>query len=96
VDDGGKVHEKGVTHGLDDYPVMFSNRLLDNLIVNIQQPQHTGFIAAHLTAKAHHIGEHNRGQAPSFRMHCDTGLFLHGDVLFCWRCLAVNRSPSHG
>ena len=44
--------------------VMLRNRLLDDLIMNIQQPQHTGFIAAHLTAKADDVGEHDRGESP--------------------------------
>ena len=37
--------------------------LLDDLVMHGQQPQHAGFIAAHLAAEAHHVGEHNGGQA---------------------------------
>ena len=39
---------------------LFQPRL--ELIVHLQQPQHAGFVAAHLAAKAHHVGEHDGGQ----------------------------------
>ena len=29
--------------------------------MEVQQPQHTGFIRAHLAAKADDVGEHDRG-----------------------------------
>jgi len=41
---------------------MLSDSLLDDLVVCLQQPQHAGFVAAHLAAEADHIGEHDRGQ----------------------------------
>ena len=36
--------------------------LLDELVVHIEQPQHAGFIRAHLVAKTHDVGEHDRRQ----------------------------------
>jgi hypothetical protein len=58
---GGKVHQEGITNRFDDCAVMVSDRLVDYLIVNIQQPQHAGFVAAHLTAEADDVGKHDRG-----------------------------------
>ena len=61
VDDRGKVNEEGVTDGFDDMPVVNTHCLLDNLIVNLQQPQHPRFVRSHLTTKADNVGEHDRG-----------------------------------
>jgi hypothetical protein len=62
VDDGGEINEKSVTHGLDDRAMMCADSLVNNLIMDIKLPQHAGFIAAHLAAEAHDVGEHDRGQ----------------------------------
>ncbi len=42
--------------------VMLGHCLLDELIMDVQQPQHAGFVAAHLAAEADDVGEHDRGQ----------------------------------
>ena len=62
MDDGREVYQKGIPNGLDDRAMMFSHRLLDDLIMHFQQPQHAGFVAAHLAAKADDVGEHDRRQ----------------------------------
>jgi hypothetical protein len=46
--------------------MIFGHCLLDELIMEIKQPQHAGFIAAHLTAKARDVGEHDRGELAGF------------------------------
>ena len=66
MDDGGKVHQEGIADGFDDRAVMRSHRLLDELIMDVQQPQRAGFIAAHLAAKADDVGEHDRRQLARF------------------------------
>ena len=96
VDDGGKVDQEGIADSLDDRAVMRSYGLLNNLIMDVQQPQHAGFIGSHLAAKADDVGEHDRRQPPSLRVHRAAGVVLHRSGLFCWRCLAVNRPlPLH-
>jgi len=40
-----------------------SDYLLNHLIMEGQQPEHPGFVAAHWAAAAHDVGEHDRGQA---------------------------------
>ena len=60
MNDGGKVDEKRIPDGFDDVPVMDTHCLLDNLVMNIEQPQHAGFIRAHLPTKADDVGEHDR------------------------------------
>src|SRR2546425_12205459 len=57
-----KVHQKGIPDCLDYVAMTLSHGLLDELIMHLQQPQHTGFISTHLAAEAHHVGEHDRGQ----------------------------------
>jgi hypothetical protein len=42
--------------------MMLCDRPLDEVVMDFQQAQHAGFIAAHLAAKAHDIGEHDRRQ----------------------------------
>ena len=47
VDDGGKVHQKGITHGFDHRAMMGSHSLLNHLIMNVKQPQRdAGFRSA--------------------------------------------------
>ena len=90
---GGEVHQKGVPDGLDHCPMMLSDRSLDKLVMRVQPPQHAGLIASHLATKAHDIREHDRRQPPILGLYRAAGVFLHGYELFCWPCLAVNRSP---
>src|SRR6266540_2916957 len=66
MDDGGKVHQKGITDSFYDRAMMRSHSLLNNLIVEVEQAQHMGFIRAHLPAKVHHVGEHDGRQLASF------------------------------
>ena len=80
VDDGGEVDQKGVAHGFDHRTVMFSHCVLDKLVVDVEQPQHAGFVAAHLAAKADDVGEHDRGQR---RVSVCTVRFFHVCGLFC-------------
>jgi hypothetical protein len=47
--------------------VMFTHGLVEELIMDVEQPHHAGFIRAHLAAEANDVSEHNRGQPPSFR-----------------------------
>ena len=61
--------------------------------MDVQQPQHAGFVAAHLAAKADDVGEHDRGQSPIFSMHSAAGVVIHRYGLFGWRCLTVNQPP---
>ncbi len=67
MDDGGKVHEKGITDGFDDVAMMVSHCLLDNLIMDFQQPQHAGFVRPHLATKADDVREHDRRQLAGLR-----------------------------
>jgi len=38
VDYGGEVHQEGITDGLNDVAVILSHSLLDDLVVDGQQP----------------------------------------------------------
>jgi hypothetical protein len=66
VDDGGEVYQEGVTDGLDDLSLVLSDSLSDKLVMDFQQPQGAGFVAAHLAAKADDVSEHDRGQFAHF------------------------------
>jgi hypothetical protein len=90
VNNGGEVHEEGIPNGLDDRAVMFSNGPLDNLIMDVKEPQHAGFIAAHLAAKTHHVGEYDGGQPSVLRVYRAAEAFLHGYGLFCRHRKSVN------
>jgi hypothetical protein len=57
--------------------MMFSHSVLDELIMHLQQPQHAGFVAAHLAAEAYDVGEHHRRQATRFRCCCLCGFLRH-------------------
>jgi hypothetical protein len=59
----GEIDQERIPNGFDDVAVMGPHGLLDELIMDVQQAQHADFIAAHLTAEAHDVGEHDRGQA---------------------------------
>jgi len=45
--------------------MMLSYGLLDDLVMDVQQPQHAGFSGAHLAAKADDVGEHDGRQLTS-------------------------------
>src|SRR5262245_58836569 len=77
VDDGGKIHQKGIPDAFADRAVMRGDSVLDSLIMHIQQPQGASLVAAHLTAKADDVGEHDRRQPPSLCARCVTGIVLH-------------------
>ncbi len=61
------VARGGVTtvFGGDD-AVMVRHGMADELIMDIQQAQHAGFIAAHVAAEADDVGEHDRRQLADF------------------------------
>src|SRR5262245_4851246 len=59
-----EVHQEAITHGLDDLAVMIGDRLVDNLIMNCEYPQHASFVSAHLAAEANDVGKHN-GSKPA-------------------------------
>src|SRR4051794_35895547 len=63
VDDRRKVHQEPIAHGLDDLAVMVSDRLVDDLIMDGEHFEHTGFIGPHQAAKADDVRKHNRGEA---------------------------------
>ena len=46
--------------------------------MHVEQAQHTGFVAAHLPAKAHHVGEHDRRQLTGLGRLCAPRLHAHG------------------
>jgi hypothetical protein len=76
--DRGKIDQEGIANGFNDRAMVRGYGLLDNLIVNIQQAQHTGFVAAHLAAEAHDVGEHNRGQPPMLCESRPGAVLWHG------------------
>jgi hypothetical protein len=90
VDDGGKVHQKGITDSFDDHTTMRSHGLLNNLIVDVEQPQHAGFIRAHLPAKAHHVGKHDGRQLASFGSCRRRRLSAHGGDYVVFSSLLSN------
>jgi len=78
MDYGGEVHEEGIADGLDDMAVVVGHRPLDELVMEVQQPQHPAFVAPHLAAEVHDVREHDRGQ-PSRLCGPRAGAFLcHG------------------
>jgi hypothetical protein len=36
--DRGKVHEEGITHHFDDVPLIFRDGVLDDLVMQVEQP----------------------------------------------------------
>jgi hypothetical protein len=54
---------------------MSLRRVLNDLVVNFQQPQHAGFVAAHLAAEAHDVREHDRRQTASLDLRGITHTF---------------------
>jgi len=56
-----EVYQEGIPDRLDDRAVMCGDSLLDNPVMDSQQSQHAGLVTAHLAAKAHDVGKHDRG-----------------------------------
>jgi len=52
VDDGGKVDQERIADGFDHVAVMGIHRLVDELIVDLKQSQHPGFICTDCLATA--------------------------------------------
>ena len=78
VDDGRKIDQEGIADGFDDVPVMSAHGLLNQLIMDIEQPQHAGFVRAHLAAEADNIGKHDCSE-PSMLCACHAaGVVIHG------------------
>ena len=69
MNDGRKIDQEGIPDGFDDCAMTIGDCPLDNLIMNIQQPQHPPFVRAHLATKAHDVGEHDRGQTAGLGLH---------------------------
>jgi hypothetical protein len=57
---GRKIDQERILNGFDDVPVMLHDGVLDEPVMHLQQPQHAGFVSAHLTAEAHDVREHDR------------------------------------
>jgi hypothetical protein len=74
VDDGREVHEESIANRFDDRAMILSHCLLDEQVMPVKQTQHASFISAHLATKAHHVGEHDRGQS--------AGLGVPGAILW--------------
>jgi len=62
VHDRRELDQETIARRLDDMALVGSDGVLDGLVMNGQYLQRTGFVSAHLAAKAHHVGEHNGGQ----------------------------------
>ena len=91
MNDGGKLDEKGVTNGFNDMAMIHTHSLLDEPIMDVQQPHRARFVGAHLAAEANDVGEHDRRQPPLLSVDCLARLVVHRCGLFGWYCLAVNR-----
>ena len=52
--------------------------LLNNLIMDIKELQHTGFIGAYLATKADDVGKHDRSQSPSLGLPRSVRCDAHG------------------
>jgi hypothetical protein len=61
IDYRGEIDQEAVTDGFNDCAVKFGDGMLNELVVDLQQAQHAGFVRAHLAAKANDVGEHDRG-----------------------------------
>src|SRR5215813_7474349 len=66
VNDRGEIDQKAITRRFDDVPLMGGDSLLNDLVMGFQEAQRTGFVATHLAAETHNIGEHNGGQLARF------------------------------
>src|SRR5262249_9129300 len=77
VHDGGKVDQEAIAHGFDDLAVVFCDRLLNQLVMHFQQPQHARFIGPHLAAEAYDVSEHNGRQATGLASYCTRTVLGH-------------------
>ena len=71
MNDRRKIHQEGIPDGLDDRAMVLGHCLLDDVIMDVQEPQHAGFVAAHLAAEANDVGEYD-----SVRRRVSAGLVL--------------------
>jgi hypothetical protein len=54
-----ELYQKGITNSLNHVAVILGHGLPHELVMDFQQPQHAGFVSAHLATKAHYVGEHD-------------------------------------
>ena len=66
VDDRRKLEQETIARRFDDMALVCSHGLLNDLVMDGQYLQRAGFVSTHLTAKAHHVSEHDGGQATGF------------------------------
>jgi hypothetical protein len=94
LDDREPIDQEGSVHDLNDMPVMLSHRLVDDLVMRLQQPQHTRFIGAHLAAKAYDVREHDGGQAAALASYGTRAVLGHrGD--YHARSLRLSNVPAN-
>src|SRR5262245_26295405 len=93
MDHRREVHQEGIADGFDDMAVMLSDGLLDQLVVGVQQAQRTSFVAAHLAAEAHDVGEHDGNQATSLGRRWPAAVSHRSDyaAYFPWLSNGVRR-----
>lgn len=77
VDHGRKIHQERIPNRFDDVPMMHAHGLLNELVVDIEQAQHAGFVAAHLAAKADNVREHDRRESSLLSLYRAAGVVLH-------------------
>ena len=53
----------------------------DDLVMDVEQPQHPGFVGAHLAAEADDIGEHDGGQAAGLASYGTRTVLGHGGII---------------
>lgn len=57
--------------------MMLGDRLVNSLVMHLQNAQRGGFVAAHLATEAYHVGEHDGGQLTGLGLqHCRDSLIL--------------------
>jgi hypothetical protein len=96
MNDRGKVDQEGIAAGLDDGAMMFSDRLLNDAIMDMQQPQHAGFVGTHLAAKAYHVGEHDGCQLAGLGLYCLVHIRAHADDYAACLIPLSNRTGGRG
>src|SRR5262245_53312626 len=74
--------------------MMLSHCLPNDLIMNSQYPQHTGFVSTHLAAEAHDVGEHNGGQAAGLASRCTRAVLGHSRDYHALGLRLSNRAGS--
>src|SRR5262245_27977189 len=95
VYDGGKVHQDPIAHGLDHVSMMVGYRLVDHGVVDGSDPQHASFIAPHLTAEAHNVGEHDRSQTAGLASYGTRAVLGHSRD-YRVSSVRLSNSPSSG